>query len=80
MMELCIKNDEHNANVQIAALAAESVRGGAFGVSCIRNRAHRDKQGNPPPGNYADWREPTTKIPTSNCQAHLQGMVSAEVA
>ena len=29
----------------IAALAAESVRGGAFGVSCIRNRAHRDRQG-----------------------------------
>ena len=36
---------------QIAALAAESVRGGAFGVSCIRNRAHRDRQGRPPPGN-----------------------------
>ena len=41
----------------IAELAAESVRGGAFGVSCIRNRAHRDRQGRPPPGNYADLSE-----------------------
>jgi N-acyl-D-amino-acid deacylase len=42
---------------QIAALAADSVRGGAFGVSCIRNRAHRDRQNRPPPGNYADLEE-----------------------
>jgi N-acyl-D-amino-acid deacylase len=42
---------------QIARAAAAAVREGAFGISSIRNRAHRDSNGRPPPGNYASDEE-----------------------
>ena len=42
---------------EIAALARETVAGGAFGISSIRNRAHRDPSGRPPPGNYSSDKE-----------------------
>jgi N-acyl-D-aspartate/D-glutamate deacylase len=42
---------------QIAKLAAQTVKEGAFGISSIRNRSHRDQKGRPPPGNYANHDE-----------------------
>jgi N-acyl-D-aspartate/D-glutamate deacylase len=42
---------------QIAQVAGKAVQDGAFGISSIRNRAHRDQQGRPPPGNYASHDE-----------------------